>query len=180
MGYPYAFSNWQAVPLAHASLCVAGWLGWQKSGTWFNHKREACLMFQQVGLWMIEVNPFYHSKSTPWFFHGRPILEKSLSQKLISSQLFHCIPEAVEDIPQAFTCFSEMVGICVSEVENWNLFTSLPSFKTKDLDFTGMNDIPAIQSRLIIIGKPGLCWMLLVVHPGPNYPGLTTSEHRNN
>ena len=37
-----------------------------------------------------------------------------------------------------FTGFSEMVGIGVSEIENHNLSTTLPFFKTKDLDFAGL------------------------------------------
>lgn len=39
--------------------------------------------------------------------------------------------------------FSEMDGIGVPEIENWNFSTTLPFFKTKDLDLDGLNDILA-------------------------------------
>ena len=48
-----------------------------------------------------------------------------------------------KNFPKLFTGCSEMVGIGVPAIEKRNLSATLPFFKTKDLDFAGLNDILA-------------------------------------
>ena len=46
-----------------------------------------------------------------------------------------------KNFPKLLTGFSEIVGIGVSKTEKRNLSITLPFFKTKDLDFSGLKDI---------------------------------------